>query len=363
MAEFTGFTLFGIHSDKFKIYSVSDDSRYTMPLFAEMEDKFVTIDGMDGVIYVGTNIRTKKYALRLFVDGITESELRQVQTWLSPKKVGTLIFDETPYKYYNVKIEATPSFTHIPYGISDGSYVYRGELILNLVAYDPFGYSIFTANSTNNLSGNTVGTYAYSGIVDTKYLPNDALTNITTSTKTFKLYNGGNAKAKAIFTVKNSVVGGSTVTVKNNTTNQSFTLTSLPSDFQVTVDSTKGQVTSNLGNASSYHSGSFIEVTPSSYLEIVTSVPITTATNKITKTGYIFSQDIVGKFISLGNNRHYKVLARNSDTQITLDSNIIEATGTYEMAIMDLNEFTITTTGATGFSIAQIDIKYPYTYL
>ena len=56
------------------------------------------------------------------------------------KKISTLIFDENPYKVYNVKISSEPKLNYICFD-EDNKRIYKGEGTINLVSLSPYAYS------------------------------------------------------------------------------------------------------------------------------------------------------------------------------------------------------------------------------
>lgn len=142
MSDFTGFTFNGKHSSELNVIRVSDGSRYSDDVLPAMQDKTVQIPGTDGTYYFGSNYTSKTFNIKIAFDSITEENFHDIRKWLGDKAIHQLVFDEEPFKTYDVKCTGSPRLQYICFDESyNGSYrrIYKGEGDVQLTAYRPFG--------------------------------------------------------------------------------------------------------------------------------------------------------------------------------------------------------------------------------
>lgn len=113
MGDFIGFSFNGYHSQDLGIVRVSDGDRYKEDLLPDFDDATIDIPGGDGTYYFGSYYKTKKFTINIAFDSLTETQYRNLRRIFSTRKPSILIFDEAPYKAYNVKVEGPPSIEAI----------------------------------------------------------------------------------------------------------------------------------------------------------------------------------------------------------------------------------------------------------
>ena len=154
----------GIHSSQLHFYRVSDGNRYNEDMSAAFQDKTVQAPGRDGTFYFGTNYTSRTFNIQIAFDSMTEDDIHEFKRIFAAKQEGDLIFDETPYKQYHVKIQNPPQIKYIVFEdvndsngpsklihtadldsneVSDESWrqngrTYKGEGTIQFVAYYPF---------------------------------------------------------------------------------------------------------------------------------------------------------------------------------------------------------------------------------
>lgn len=138
--DFIGFTINGVHSSEYGIVRVSVGDRYEEYLSPDFQDKTVPIPGGDGSYYFGTNYTQRQFNIRVAYDNITELQIRKMRQDFAAKKTLELVFDETPYKTYKVKIATAPKLSYICFGETGEQRVYKGEGEFSLVTLMPFAY-------------------------------------------------------------------------------------------------------------------------------------------------------------------------------------------------------------------------------
>lgn len=140
--DFLGFTIGSTHSSELGIVRISDSNRYTEDLIPEHSEKTATSSGLDMTYYFDSNYTQKKFTIKFAFDSLTEIQLRKLRQIFSKKEPQDLIFDETPYKVYSVKIDGQPQLSYLCFD-EDYKRVYKGDGSVSFIAYYPFARSRF----------------------------------------------------------------------------------------------------------------------------------------------------------------------------------------------------------------------------
>lgn len=140
--DFIGFQYGDIHSSELGLIRVSSGSRYTETLSPEIQNKFIDKPGADGVIFFNSYYAQKPFLLNIAYDHVTEAQKRLIQQTFNNKIPQKLIFDECPYKYYVVKPDSAPDLQFLAF-LEKGERVYKGEGSISLIAYFPYGRSVY----------------------------------------------------------------------------------------------------------------------------------------------------------------------------------------------------------------------------
>ena len=111
--DFIGFTFDGIHSSELGIVRVSGGDRYEEALVPSLSLKTTNVPGGDGSYYFGTSYTQRNINLQIAFDSLTQQQFMRLISVFGTKKISTLIFDENPYKVYNVKISSEPKLNYI----------------------------------------------------------------------------------------------------------------------------------------------------------------------------------------------------------------------------------------------------------
>ena len=138
--DFIGFTFDGIHSSELGIVRVSGGDRYEEALVPSLSLKTTNVPGGDGSYYFGTSYTQRNINLQIAFDSLTQQQFMRLISVFGTKKISTLIFDENPYKVYNVKISSEPKLNYICFD-EDNKRIYKGEGTINLVSLSPYAYS------------------------------------------------------------------------------------------------------------------------------------------------------------------------------------------------------------------------------
>ena len=241
---YLGFTFAGHHSSEFGLLVVSDGSRYHQNLYSNFSDTIVQVPGKNGAYYFGTQMGTKDFTIQCVFDNMNSHTRQRLEQWLYPNKTGWIIFDETPYKKYYVKISQGISFDFIPFDEfkNKGNLyfqrdIYKGELTIPFFTFYEYGignedYELPFLTTENDKiirhhaidSGLLPINYNCEDIITTN---NNFLEEISISTG-FSVYNAGNgiANANFYFTIKgNSITENSPLIISNNDDGNDYIIT------------------------------------------------------------------------------------------------------------------------------------------
>lgn len=350
---FEGFTLFGIYSGEFNVYRTLNGSRFNSVLSPDFENITESVAGMKGEYDFGVNIKSRRITLNCYCCGITESQFRQLQRWLSPTQKGQLILDEAPYKAYTVRLTQPVEFTFVTNKDIFGNIYYNGTFTLELIATDPYAYSVFNSLDGIQYDNNI---FYNSGILYSEYLPPVVFTNITSS-QNIVLYNGGTERSNV-----NVKINGTwqSLTITNLTTNQSFTLSAKTITGLFEVDANYGQCRLNSLLANEYHLGTYIQLEGTDRVQHYSNVQFVNGSKVVTfPSDVILDDNVVGKYIFLSGSR-YKISKRLTNNQIELTSSFTGSTAFYNIVIVTANEISLT---GTSLNISSLEFEYKYTYI
>lgn len=207
---YLGFTFDGQHSSDFGLLVVSDGSRYHQSLSSEFSDYTNTVAGYQGSYYFGTQIGNRSWEILCAFDSMTAQMRNKLQNWLYPNKVGWLVFDETPYKKYLVKLASPISLSYIPFDFHSkrGDIAYQREILkgeaqisfMSVFEFGEYNEEYERENSNNYInewmidSGILPEYYSHTNIL----LPNETMDKVLPYTP-FNIYNAGNGTAKVDF--------------------------------------------------------------------------------------------------------------------------------------------------------------------
>lgn len=149
--DFIGFTIDGIHSSRLGIIRVSDSSRFTENLLPAFSDKTVQIPGGDGVYYFGREYNSRTFSVNIAYDNLKEVQIRKIRQIFYTKTTHSLIFDEYPYKTYNVVVQSSPQLKFLCFDDEYGERVYKGEGTITFISHVP--YAITTHKYLENYTG------------------------------------------------------------------------------------------------------------------------------------------------------------------------------------------------------------------
>ena len=132
----------------FNLVVVSSGDRYSPPVYGNVNSNTSTVMGKRGVYKWKTQYNEKIFSVNMAFDNLNSKDINQIKKWLNPSKIQKLFFSDEPYKFYYASVNAEPSFSFLPFfekrtsstkTITDA--IYKGELNLEFVAIDNYGYS------------------------------------------------------------------------------------------------------------------------------------------------------------------------------------------------------------------------------
>lgn len=215
--DFIGFSFNGHHSSDLSIKRVSDGSRYNNNLTPTFQDKTLQIPGGDGTYFFDTFDTMMPLPVSVAFDELTEIGFRTLREVFNSKAQGWLIFDETPYKQYYVKIQNVPQFKFICFDTPSGERVYKGEGTLQFVAYEPYAHSV--SKYLNQFSDTNKSQWAASSRMKASQGSYDGM-----QTTSVLLYNAGDLDTNLKIYVTNDATVATTLTL---TRSDGVTLSSL----------------------------------------------------------------------------------------------------------------------------------------
>jgi phage-related protein len=137
--DFLGFTFNNIHSSELGIVRVNTGNRGYLDLSPQFKDDTIEVPGSDGIYYLTTQYQQKQFQVSFAFDNVSEANIKTMRTLFSAKEVCTLIFDEEPYRSYDVKVSAPVKLSYICFDNADNTArVYKGEGDVIFTAFYPF---------------------------------------------------------------------------------------------------------------------------------------------------------------------------------------------------------------------------------
>lgn len=250
--DFLAFSFGEFHSwDNFNIYRVIDGDRYTTELNPQITDRTAETPGADGMMFFGSNHKSKVFNIKIAFENITDAKIRSMRQWLNGKEVKDLWFDEEPYKVYSAKVTGQPSISFIPFdkinkATGQTERVYSGEGTIQFTAYWPYAHTPDFIGSDNTKNGKIASSYS-SFRNKNQWIPSSGLTD---TTGTCNGENPGDIPAPFILTYLGEINAGAskTFTVGNCSITVGGTGQSKLSN--IVWDSKTGMVSAKIGTSS-----------------------------------------------------------------------------------------------------------------
>lgn len=189
--ELLGFTLGNHHSSEFGLVRTTKGMS-SKELFGKFQDSTQTIQGSDITLFHNSYFQSKNISMQTAFTNLNESELQRMKVIWNKNQMYSLVFDESPHKYFMVKIDKITSLKHLAFENSSGRY-YNGEVTFSFISYFPYAISRFEDESEaiNQLTNEYKGYWE-----NLKELPlNKPQINTSTNPSILEIYNYGDLPA------------------------------------------------------------------------------------------------------------------------------------------------------------------------
>ena len=248
-----GFTYNGVHCSAYNVYYIPDhaDKWFASPEFDIYQKD---IGWRHGGYYFGNAVNIRTIELKCYFEEISVATREKIRRWLGRDTSGTLVFDDKPFVYWNVRPASV-----IPGNIYlDTNESYSGTFTIKFTAEDPFGYLTRKSGITDDHAED------YCGIIATASMPSAP----TTSSTSFDVYNPGTECCGL-----NIVVSGTAsqpVRFVNNRNKTQCVISSFPSNnLKLDINADTGNILTYVSSPSvgaesgfAYHDRGFIRLEP-----------------------------------------------------------------------------------------------------
>lgn len=234
-----------VHSSTLGIVHVSEGNRYTDNLLPTAQEKTAQVPGNDGTYYFGTYYTQKSFSLSIAFDEVDDTKLRQMRQLFGEKGLHQLIFDEFPYKVYNVRVSGTPSFKYVAFDNpnSDTSTTYSADLYYR-TGGDYRGEASYTSAGRVYKGEGSINFIAYTPFAQSRYKYINQYHSSNIPEWTPDVYNNLTEWQSSVALVRNDyyvTVGGVNYTIDTptNTTTLIYNPGDYPTDFMLTVQNSE----------------------------------------------------------------------------------------------------------------------------
>lgn len=129
----------------FGLYRVSNSNRYNDTLTPTIKHTTVEVPGGDGMYWFGSQHTQKQFTVKFAYDSLEEKDLYTLRDLFKGKNRLHIIFDEYPYKYYDVVVSQAAQFDYVPFtedrtvGNAQGPRrIFKGEGSVQFTSYTPY---------------------------------------------------------------------------------------------------------------------------------------------------------------------------------------------------------------------------------
>ena len=215
----SGFTYNGVHCSAYGIDYIPDaEDRWFRGADFDVYD--ADVSWKHGGYYYGNKAKNREFNIKCYFEEITVKQREDIRKWLHRDTKGTLIFDDMPFVYWNVR----PT-NIVPGSIYNDTGKYSGTFTVRFTAYEPFGYLTRKSNSSsNNDNAND-----YCDLISSSSMPAAP----TTSGSTFNVYNPGREACGLTIRLRGST--SKPIMFMNTTNNTSCVIRALPTN-NLTLD-------------------------------------------------------------------------------------------------------------------------------
>lgn len=151
--QFISFSYGGKNIEDFNLLAVFASDRYEKGVYSSFNDTTTNQAELDGQLFWRSRYDALSISFTLATDGITEKDLEDFKNWFVPGVERELILSEHHNRAIMARVAATPQLKMVPFeetvevNIAGQFYstlttLYKGEISLELIADNPFWYSI-----------------------------------------------------------------------------------------------------------------------------------------------------------------------------------------------------------------------------
>ena len=159
-----GFTYNGVHCEDLGLYYIptKEDLWFSDPEYEVYDEN---IGWAHGGVYFDSKAKVRIFTLKCFFEEIDVARRQAIKEWVRRDSYGTLIFDDMPFVYWNVRPGKIPAGNWY----LDNGETHSGTVTLVFNAYNPFGYLTRKYNSQTQHS--TDGSTDYCNLIDVDDMP------------------------------------------------------------------------------------------------------------------------------------------------------------------------------------------------
>lgn len=150
--SFISFSFGGKWVEDFNLIIVIDGDRISRNLHAEFSNNETESEILDEKFFWSAHFNGNNLSLTLATDGITESQLNEVQRWLQPGKIQELILSEHPNRAIQAYLASTPQYNLLPFeektqtrvgglNYKTSTTIYRGDISVEFTMEEPYWYA------------------------------------------------------------------------------------------------------------------------------------------------------------------------------------------------------------------------------
>lgn len=270
--------------------------------------------------------------------------------WLDRGTKGTLIYDDKPYVYYDVRpakrIEIK-QYTHRENGV----LLYSGTFTVTFRCYDPFG-KLFASSYDGDCKPELL---SVTGILHTSMMPAPP----NPSDTMFLAYNCGTEKAPLTIQLAGDVGDG--LSIVNETTGQVCKIVGLkadeiPAGAYVEIDSGTGQVWLVKGLerelAFHYHDLGYLHLAPCTPFVRSLHVSYSASSRTVTTDGS-FTPEMEGQYLYLAGS--WMEIRQVTDAHKAELRNMMTSTGTANTPVVTMNKISLR---GDGVALSRLEIEY-----
>lgn len=151
--QFISFSYGGKNIEDFNLLVVFANDRYEKNVYSSFNDTTTNQAELDGQLFWRSKYDALSVSFTLATDGMTEKELEDFKSWFIPGIERELILSEHHNRAVAARVASAPQMKMVPFEesaevniagqfYSTSTTVYKGEILLEFVADNPYWYSI-----------------------------------------------------------------------------------------------------------------------------------------------------------------------------------------------------------------------------